>query len=165
MEVIVAFYKAFEGNFVDKSIGTWTYLTVLKNKEIETSYSHCELILDRKFKGSGKALSFSSSYRDGGVRKKVIDYDPNKWDFLVFNIELTFNQLLVKCKQYIGFEYDLLGIFLNEFLPFGIHNLIKWYCSEILNRVIFYCLINKCQISPNKLFIKILKGNGYRLCK
>lgn len=37
-------------------------------------YSHCELVVD--------GVSYSSSAMDGGVRGKIIDMDPDKWDFL-----------------------------------------------------------------------------------
>lgn len=38
-------------------------------------YSHCELVFP-------DGMSASSSFEDGGVRFKRIEYDPAKWDFI-----------------------------------------------------------------------------------
>jgi len=42
----------------------------------KSQYSHCELVVRGK--------CYSSSIRDGGVRGKVIDLDPDKWD--IYNL-------------------------------------------------------------------------------
>lgn len=60
----VAFYKA-KGIVGNALVRWWT----------KSAYSHCELVLP-----SGECVS--SSLMDGGVRTKMIDLDPAKWDVI-----------------------------------------------------------------------------------
>lgn len=84
-------------------------------------YSHCELIFSTGWSGS-------SSFMDGGVRLKVIDYDPDRWDFIDLPVELepaAFEWFL----KHRGEKYDLMGNV--HFIVMVVkHNLIKWSCGE-----------------------------------
>jgi len=149
----VAFYKAYTGNIVDKAIGLWTVIDVLTNKKIKNSYSHVEIIIDSTFDNVGTTNSFSSSVRDGGVRFANINYNPKKWDIIDIEINKTYKEFINECNKYLGCRYDLLGIFLHEFVPVHIHNPIKWYCSEIISKIVLGLDDNKCQMSPNLLYL------------
>lgn len=64
-------------------------------------YSHCELIFS-------DGIAASSSFIDGGVRFKAIDFDPAHWDF----IELPrFLEPAARAwfKAHEGEKYDVLG--------------------------------------------------------
>lgn len=61
MTVRLAMYKG-QGTAFNGAVRWWT----------DSPYSHCELIVRGK--------CYSSSLRDGGVRGKEIDLDPEKWD-------------------------------------------------------------------------------------
>lgn len=61
MTVQLAMYKG-AGSLFSAGVRFWT----------DSEYSHCELVVRGK--------CYSSSFRDGGVRGKVIDLDPEKWD-------------------------------------------------------------------------------------
>lgn len=63
MAVMLALRKNDE-RLVSRFIAWWT----------NSIYSHCELVVG--------GVSYSSSAMDGGVRGKIIDMPPDKWDFL-----------------------------------------------------------------------------------
>lgn len=63
MSVRLALYKG-RGTAFNAAIRWWT----------GSIYSHCELVVD--------GASYSSSLMDGGVRAKIITFDPERWDFI-----------------------------------------------------------------------------------
>ena len=84
-------------------------------------YSHCELVFP-------DGMSASSSFEDGGVRFKHIEYDPAKWDF----IEVPWadgGAARRWFEKHIGWGYDLRGNarFLFGPLPDGRD---KVFCSD-----------------------------------
>lgn len=84
-------------------------------------YSHCELVF-------GDGVSSSSSYIDGGVRFKLIDYRPEHWDFIELapHLEDTARDWF---RSHVGQPYDLWG---NVRFAFGFARESKgaWFCSE-----------------------------------
>lgn len=106
----IAFYKG-EGNWTDKLIRLWT----------GGNYSHVEIVIGE--------LWYTSSWYDGGVVRRKIDYKPENWDFLEVPDELADNviELYHNTKNQ---KYDLLGILFNEVFPFKMEDKNKWYCSE-----------------------------------
>lgn len=84
-------------------------------------YSHVELIFS-------DGVSASSSFIDGGVRFKSIDYDPEHWDFLDVpaEAELAARKWFL---DHMGDGYDLIGTarFVAWFIK---HNKRRWFCSE-----------------------------------
>ena len=109
-----AFYKGVHAGIpgiYNRGVRWWT----------RSVYSHVELVFS-----SGHCAS--SSYMDGGVRFKVIDFDPDLWEF----VELP------KCLEKAAFQwfidhrgqpYDLLGNLHFVVAPVG-DNKRKWFCSE-----------------------------------
>jgi len=84
-------------------------------------YSHVELVLS-----NGRA--WSSSFDDGGVRYKQIDFDPAKWDLVDLpghferDAEAWF-------RDHMGAGYDLLGNLQFVLSPVP-HSQQRWFCSE-----------------------------------
>jgi hypothetical protein len=109
-----AFYKGTHSGLpgvYNRAVRAWT----------RSSYSHVELSFSSGYSGS-------SSYMDGGVRLKVIDFDPMLWDFIKLPTErehMAFQWFL----DHRGEKYDLLG---------NVHFMVapvegskdKWFCSE-----------------------------------
>lgn len=86
-------------------------------------YSHCELVF---YDG----ISASSSWMDGGVRLKRIEYNPQHWDFIELPAHLE-PAARVWFEAHKGEPYDLLGnlrfaFFLVKESPEG------WFCSEAM---------------------------------
>jgi hypothetical protein len=130
----IAFYKGFSGNIFDKLISIWTL----------HKYSHVEIV-------DSNNVSYSSSPRDGGVRKKNIDYNNDKWD--LYDIHISNNSIENIMTITNGRKYDWIGIFLYHFLPFKIQDKDRWYCSEWVATVLNdsgYSI--KTNLTPGNLF-------------
>ena len=84
-------------------------------------YSHCELVFS-------DGVSASSSYIDGGVRFKLIDYDEDHWDFIDLPDALE-DSARDWFRSHVGQPYDLWG---NVRFAFGFarESQGKWFCSE-----------------------------------
>lgn len=92
-------------------------------------YSHCEIVFS-------DGMSASSSYIDGGVRFKIITYNPEHWDF----IEVP--DYLEACsrnwfREHNGEPYDLWG---NVRFAFGFARESNgaWFCSEAVMAALGY---------------------------
>jgi len=87
-------------------------------------YSHVELLFH-----DGKEAA-SSSYMDGGVRFKAIDFDPELWDFV--DVPATAEWAVSAYLWFIdhhGQAYDLLGNMHFVLSAIG-DDKRKWFCSE-----------------------------------
>lgn len=86
-------------------------------------YSHCELIFS-------DGMAASSSFADGGVRFKAIEFSPEKWDFIDLPEELE-APARAWFTTHKGEKYDLRGNirFALDFMAQDDH---KWFCSEAL---------------------------------
>lgn len=111
MELI--FYKG-RGKWLDFGVRVWT----------GGPYSHSEFRFESE-------LTFSSSYRDGGIRWRDMQLRPDRWDRLAVDIDAdTEERLLRWCAARSG-AYDLWGIF-GFLINRSINDTDKWYCSEVM---------------------------------
>lgn len=86
-------------------------------------YSHCEIAINI---GNDRYECYSSSYRDGGVRKKTMRLPSDKWDLMP--IQSNPVTILDYFKQTQGKAYDLIGVL---GLVFRLqHHQTKYFCSE-----------------------------------
>lgn len=90
----VAFYKGTRPGiqgWYNRLVRCWT----------RSPYSHCEMIFS-------DGISSSSSFLDGGVRFKEIEYKPENWDIVELPIE--FEKLArLWFIQHEGDSYDVIG--------------------------------------------------------
>lgn len=102
-------------------------------------YSHCELAIDGQ--------CYSSSWRDGGVRRKTIDLASGNWD--VHPIHLA-DEDYVRAwfELHMGDKYDVLGLF-GFVLPWRTESRSRWFCSEACAEALG--LSRGWKISPNDL--------------
>ncbi len=117
--VKLAFYKN-KSTLFNRAVSWWT----------NGPYSHVELIID--------GVSYSSSFRDGGVRKKLIDYKPEHWDMFELNCTAETEQNAVAWfEQNMGRTYDVLGL-----VGFVIGSVSgdkeKFFCSEAVASALGY---------------------------
>ncbi|HEH9648443.1 TPA: enoyl-CoA hydratase [Pasteurella multocida] len=112
-------------------------------------YSHCELAL----KSNNQFICYSSSIREGGVRRKVMNLDKDKWDLIELH-EVTEKQIESYFKQTKGMKYDFWGAI---GIVLGIkQKRSKFFCSEWF----FNAIKNSDQgwrFSPNHIAV-IFKG-------
>jgi hypothetical protein len=86
-------------------------------------YSHVEMVFS-------DGLSASSSFADGGVRFKKIDYSADHWDFVDLPAELEH-----RARRYfegrVGIGYDIMGN-VHLILGFLSHSQNRLFCSEAI---------------------------------
>lgn len=114
MALVAAFYKVNHtglSGIYSRAVRWWT----------KTIYSHCELIFS-------DGVAASSSFMDGGVRFKHIDFDPTKWDFITLPDAYEDNARKWFASHQ-GQGYDLMG---NLHFVVGAvsDDKNKWFCSE-----------------------------------
>lgn len=117
----LAFYKGRTtenpaARLFDEAVCLWT----------RGPYSHVELVAG----GTDNApVCWSSSYRDGGVRKKVIDLTSGHWDLVDLPAGFDEDRALAWFNQHRGQPYDVAGLF-GFVLPWRTEDKRKWFCSE-----------------------------------
>jgi len=128
--VRLAMYKG-KGHFNNAIIRWWT----------KSIYSHCELVLDGD-------IGYSSSMRDGGVRGKSIDFNPEHWDFIELPFANAWN-ILEHFRETRGRPYGLIDLFWSQF--FNRPNRDKGdFCSEWCAAALG--LPNPSSYSPQSLY-------------
>ena len=107
-------------------------------------YSHCEIV-EKLPDGTYKC--FSSSYRDGGVRSKILSLNQESWDFV--SADFVRLETLQKVENStVGQSYDLLGAMGLVFLTPQSQK--RWFCSELVAEVIG--LPESWRYTPNTLY-------------
>lgn len=114
----IAFYKGRSRVF-NRFVSRWTV----------GPYSHTEAVFDGFRELRGPVLCGSSSFMDGGVRRKLIELTPDHWDILDVP---AFDglQVLDWFVEHDGEGYDVVGL-LSTSVPIR-HNRKKWFCNEAI---------------------------------
>jgi len=114
--VQVAFYKG-RSRLFNRLVSWW----------LRGPYSHCELLLESM--GNGRYLCASSSFMDGGVRLKVIELHPDRWDIVTISAAAQSAREWFYAHQ--GEGYDVLGL-LGFVWRRTADDRGRWFCSEAL---------------------------------
>lgn len=93
-------------------------------------YSHTELVFSDGYSGS-------SSWLDGGVRLKKIDFDPAKWDLFDIGTDAMEAFALHWFLTNQGAKFDLLGL-LGFIWRRGTRDNGKWFCSASVAAALGY---------------------------
>ena len=143
-KVVIAFYKhKRERNSVKNTL--FRFFDDAIKFFTRGPYSHCEIAIPNP-DPSLVFTCYSASNRDGGVRKKVMQLPPERWDLIEVNIEPYKVQDFFAKTQ--GAKYDLIGA-LGVVLRIR-DSKKKYFCSEWSSE----CLgLNKPhKFSPNSLY-------------
>lgn len=135
MRLQVAFYKGTDRLF-NRAVSWWE----------RGPYSHCELVMGYE---EGKAICYSSSFSDGGVRRKVMDLVPDHWDLI--NIEVSVDQAWRAERwffEHMGDGYDVAGLVGFVWGPWA-HRTDKWFCNEAVGAALG--LQDAWRFAPNAL--------------
>ena len=117
----------------------------LIRKFTKSKYSHCEIAI--QIKNSDSYLCFSSSFRDGGVRAKVIKLKEHHWDFI--KVDVDEDKLYEFLDSTIDMKYDLLGCLgiVSDKIK---HEKNEYFCSEWCAEVLGY--ENPEKMTPGGLY-------------
>ncbi|KGQ61706.1 enoyl-CoA hydratase [Gallibacterium anatis] len=116
-------------------------------------YSHCEIAVKKETNFTARYdcdvyyECYSSSVRDGGVRKKVIDVEDGKWDLIPLT-GVSESQVIYHYQLTKGKKYDWWGALGLVFLIHERRN--RYFCSEWCARAINYGC-EGWRFSPNHL--------------
>ena len=113
------------------------------------AYSHCEIAVNL----GGKYECFSASLRDGGVRRKLMYLQHEKWDLIELPDAFA-EQARALYRKTLGAKYDTWGVFATV-LPSVQGSRDKWFCSEWCAAALG--LLQPEKYSPNSL-AKLFQG-------
>lgn len=139
----IALYKGKGGSLLNKivngAIRFWT----------RGPYSHAELVFS-------DGVWFSTDPAALVVRLNPAGYDEG-YDFVdVFVTEEQERVVRAWAISQVGKGYDWVGIFLSQFLPLGVQEPNRWFCSEIvtaaLQRIGIFAGVKPSSVHPNRLF-------------
>ena len=132
MKAKLAFYKG-PGDITDKAIRWWT----------NSRFSHVELVVGSQW--------ISTSPRTMVLSSRRVTPDTSNWEYLDINID---EHLLEDLKvKYMGHKYDWLGIVMSQFVPAGVEDPNRLFCSEWCAKVLGYKNAN--EYSPGDLYRKL----------
>jgi hypothetical protein len=141
--VELAFYRGGR-TFYDRLIAWWT----------KSEFTHVEIVRERE---NGKALIFSSSPRDGGVREVWCALNPDRWEFHTIEREIDKSIFETELRK----RYDWLGILGSQILAGGLNLKTRWFCSEICARILR--LEQPQRYSPESLRQFVIELKKYKL--
>jgi hypothetical protein len=149
----LAFYKGTkaenpQAKLFDQAVCWWTFSA--------GRFSHVELVVNGP---DNAATCLSSSYRDGGVREKIIDLTSGRWVLVDINADkaVALNWFM----KHEGKRYDVPGLFGFVF-PFRMHIRHWWFCSESCAEALG--LSRSWEYHPNKLYEYVMNpANGYKV--
>lgn len=118
MTVSLAFYKGTSEHKGFARLSDWLTRVITRG-----DYSHCELAIPLP---TGEYACYSSSVRDGGVRKKIMPLPENNWDLVP--VRLTPDRVEKFFQLHEGKDYDWLGAI--GFVIFNRGRGEKFFCSE-----------------------------------
>lgn len=126
----MAFYKG-KGNWLDALVRFVT----------RSEYSHCEIVID--------GVCWSSSPRDGGVRRTQINLQSGHWDVIDIQGNEASAELWFKSRE--GAGYDWIGL-IRTVIPYFPHSKTKWFCSEACGAALG---MRSDAMSPKDLFDRL----------
>lgn len=142
MKVKVGFLKS-SNTIPAKLIKMWT----------NSPYSHVELIF--------KDVCYKVDVDTVVMAYTREEFEEKNWDTIEIDIVITEDQeekIYRFFQNQLGLEYDWTGIFLSQFISLGINSENKWFCSELVTKILQLLLVEEvldCEpnkVSPGKLY-------------
>ncbi|CAM4100693.1 hypothetical protein PSAR109036_09050 [Psychrobacter arenosus] len=111
----LAFYIADYGKIFDRLISM-----------VDGSrFSHCELVIEEL--DDGRFDCISSSHRDGGIRRKNIEMNPNHWELVPVMCDIDYALRWYNRRK--SFKYDYLAL-IRTVIPGFYNPEYRVFCSE-----------------------------------
>lgn len=147
-------YEKSKCSFIGNLISLWT----------NSKYYHVELIVDDKW--------ISSNAEAGGITISPLRTLNFNWDYYdlgeILVTEEQYDNLMDFINSESNCKYDYMGIVFSQVLPFRYHSETKWFCSEIVSKLLQLLLVPEFNtIEPNRMspadIAKIFNCNKKRL--
>jgi hypothetical protein len=119
--IYLASYKSTRPGL--KGLGNWVIRWVT-----QSLYSHNEICLGNPF--ASKVVCLSSSMEDGGVRSKIMQLNPDKWDIVPLPW-VTSDDVEAVALLKLGVKYDYLGAIRFAFPWLLKQSKTREFCSEL----------------------------------
>ena len=136
LNITLAFKKVNKDtSVIGKIISWWT----------KSQYHHVEIIVDG---------NWISSDSDTGVVVRELKPFKDNWDYIKLPPIGICNNHYSFLNNYInnlnGGKYDWKGIIFSQTIPLGLHNKDKWFCSELVTKLLQLMLVEEViDIDPN----------------
>lgn len=137
----IALYKGLPNKFSYTVFHfiTCFFLSIRKLQIVK--HSHTEMCID--------GVCYSSSVRDKGVRSKIIDLDPCKWDLKPVDLtEEEKSKALSEFASMVGKNYDFLGA-IGVVINFIKDAKDKFFCFEVVAKMLG--MKNPSKVTPVEL--------------
>lgn len=144
MKVIIGFQRNFDENIE----WYWKKAAELIKWGTKSEYFHIELALDGKWIGA---------HTTSGI--EIHEYNPNHKNSYFDYFELEVDDITVNQREKLwkwiegeaGAGYDWLGIYLTQFLFMDWESKDKWFCSEIVARILQLLYVEEfIDVKPNR---------------
>lgn len=147
LELTLAFkiYNKKKSSFVGNLISIFT----------NSMFYHVELIVDNKW--------ISSNSDSGGITIAPLRALNFNWEYKKLNKICLTEEQYINLMKFIGDQegkgYDWTGIIFAQILPFKQHCENKWFCSEIVTKLLQLCLVpevnhlDPADVSPKDLSV------------
>lgn len=119
IELKLAFRKVDKKDIADRLIAYWT----------NSKFCHVEIIIDN--------LWISSNLE--GVHIKDLKPLKDTYEYLPIDVVITkqqYKEIISWIYRQHGKSYDKLGILMAQLLPFRLDNRNKWFCSELVCKIL-----------------------------
>jgi len=141
--------------------------TAIKNKWLNSliawktdgPYSHCEIYFNR----SRQSFSADAEYNKCHFKIRNLNFD--QWD--IVELDVDDYETYLACKEFENHYYDWMGIIFNFLIPINIQHRSKFFCSELIVRILQLVRYDKVmgmrahKIDPNKLYRILTNGKSY----
>lgn len=126
MKIYVAFYKHKRELDSLKNI-YFRFFDEIIRLFTKGKYSHCEIAIQEE--NDANYTCYSSSNRDGGVRKKYMELQPERWDLIeIDQSKVKVSDIKSIYNKTVGCKYDFFGA-CGVILGFG-NAKSRYFCSE-----------------------------------
>lgn len=145
---------AFESKIPKKC----SFIDKLKIKGIQkwtnSKYFHTEFII--------------GNYWVAATTDGIIRYDlrplTSQYDYIFIDLKMSephYNKIIHFIDSQLGTKYDWMGIFFSQFVTVGSNHEDKWFCSELVTKLLQLCLVENVfdmqphLVSPGDLFRRL----------
>ncbi len=140
-EKVVPDYYNWYDRFKVKAVMKWT----------KSKYFHTEVIVG----------DYWISANTEGIKRYKLKKLRDSYDYIFLDIPISdshHKKILDFIDNQIGTEYDWLGIYLSQFVKIGANREDKWFCSELVTKILQLCMVYETLelqphlVSPEDLF-------------